>query len=392
MAAELRQAGVTGGPEGAERNRRTEEAIPLADPAADHAPLGAALGDAAARVLASGRYILGPEVAGFEQELAAATGVAQAVGVSSGTDALLAMLMAAAIGPGDEVVTSPFSFFATAEAIARVGARPVFADIEVQTLNLDPERALARLGPRTKAVVVAHLFGRVARTSGLEEACAARGLSLFEDAAQAIGAVAEDGRAVGKRTAGAALSFFPTKNLGGFGDGGAILTDDQTLAATARRLRVHGADRKHHHVAIGGNFRLDELQAALLRVKLPHLPQWTAARRRVAARYRQALADLPLALPPEAPGSVWNQFVVRVAADTRAALAASLAKEGIASEIYYPHALHLQPALAALGYRAGEFPNAERACQEVLALPLYPSLPDATIERIAEGIRAFFTR
>jgi dTDP-4-amino-4,6-dideoxygalactose transaminase len=366
----------------------TEPAVPLCDLAADHAPLGDALAAAAARVLRSGRYILGPEVAAFERELAAAAGVSHAVGVSSGTDALMAMLMAAGIGPGDEVITSPFSFFATAEAIARVGARPVFADIEADSLNLDPAHAIAAFGPRTRAVLVVHIFGRCARTAPLEAACAARGIPLFEDAAQAIGAVAGDGRRVGARTAGAALSFFPTKNLGGFGDGGAVLTDDAAFAARLRQLRVHGADRKNHHVALGGNFRLDELQAALLRVKLPRLTDWTAARRRIAARYREALQALPIETPPDDPGSAWNQFVVRLPADDRPALIAALAQAGIATEIYYPEPLHQQPALGALA--TGVFPIAERACREALALPLYPSLSDTSIARVTNAIRSFY--
>ncbi|HEY4185086.1 MAG TPA: DegT/DnrJ/EryC1/StrS family aminotransferase [Polyangia bacterium] len=364
--------------------------IALTDLAGDHAPLEAALLEAAARVLRSGRYILGPEVAAFEGELAAASGVAHAVGLSSGTDALLAMLMAAGVGPGDEVVTSPFSFFATAAAIARVGARPVFADIDPDTLNMDAARAIARIGPRTKAVMVVHIFGRCAPTAALEAACAARGIPLFEDAAQAIGAVALDGRRVGARTAGATLSFFPTKNLGGFGDGGAVLTDDADFAARLRRLRAQGADRKNHHVEVGGNFRLDELQAALLRVKLPHLPAWTAARRRVVARYHEALRGLPIGLPSTDPGAVWNQFVVRVPADRRAALIAHLAADGVATEIYYPEPLHLQPALQGLAHAAGDFPNAERACREVLALPPHPSLDDSSITRVTRSLRAFF--
>lgn len=360
--------------------------IPFSDPAAEHAPFVDELAAAAARLIRSGRYILGPEVEAFERELAEACGVAHAVGVSSGTDALLAMLAAAGVGPGDEVVTSPFSFFATAGAIVRAGARPVFADIDPLTLNLDPAAAIAKLGPRTKAVLAVHIFGRCLPTAALESACAVRGIALLEDAAQAIGAIAADGRRVGARTTGAALSFFPTKNLGGLGDGGAVLTDDGAFAGAIRRLRVHGADRKNHHVDVGGNFRLDALQAALLRVKLPRLPAWTDARRRAAARYRAGLRDTTLGLPSDEPGCVWNQFVVRVP-QGRDQLIAALARAGIATEIYYPTALHRQPALAGLGYAPGELPVAERACQEVLALPLYPSLNDAAIDRVVKAIR-----
>jgi len=361
--------------------------IPLADPAADQAPLVEALAAAADRVIRSGCYILGPEVTAFEHELAAACGVPHAVGVSSGTDALLAMLAAAGVGPGDEVVTSPFSFFATAGAIVRAGSRPVFADVDPATLNLDPAAAIAKLGTRTKAVLVVHIFGRLAPLGALRAACAGRGIALLEDAAQAIGATGADGLRVGTGTRAAALSFFPTKNLGALGDGGAVLTEDAAFAAAIRRLRIHGAERKNHHVDVGGNFRLDALQAALLRVKLPHLPAWTAARRGAAARYRAGLRDTNLVLPPEDPGCVWNQFVVRVSGERRDRLAADLARAGITTEVYYPTPLHLQPALRALGHAPGDLPAAERACAEVLALPLHPSLTDTAIDRVVDCVR-----
>ena len=366
------------------------EQIPLADPAADHAALLPELEAAASAVLRSGHYILAREVAAFEGELADASRVVHAVGVSSGTDALLALLMATGVGPGDEVVTSPFCFFATAEVIARLGARPVFADIDRDTLNLDPVAAASHIGPRTKAVITVHLFGRSAQTVPLEAACQAAGIPLFEDAAQAIGASAGDGRPVGTLGQAAALSFFPTKNLGGFGDGGAIVTNDDALAARLRQLRIHGADGKNHHVALGGNFRLDELQAALLRIKLPHLATWTSARRRLAASYRAALGLTPLHLPPPDSGGVWNQYVVRVPDLRRAALAAHLRAQGIATEVYYPEALHLQPCVASLGYRSGAFPIAEQACREALALPMRASLNEAHLDRVAEVVRAFF--
>ena len=361
--------------------------VPFADPATDQQPFVAELLEAAARVIRSGRYILGPEVEAFERELAELCGIGHAVGMSSGTDALLAMLAGVGVGPGDEVVTSPFSFFATAGAILRAGARPVFADIDAGTLNLAPESALAKLGPRTKAVLIVHIFGRCVPTAELEAACHGRGIALLEDAAQAIGASGPDGRRVGARTTAAALSFFPTKNLGGLGDGGAVLTEDAAFAAAMRRLRVHGADRKNHHVDVGGNFRLDALQAALLRVKLPRLSAWTEARRRAAARYRAGLRDSGLGLPPEDPGCVWNQFVVRVP-ERRERLIADLARAGVASEIYYPTPLHRQPALGKLGLAPGALPVAERACAEVLALPLHPSLDDAAIDRVVSAVRA----
>jgi dTDP-4-amino-4,6-dideoxygalactose transaminase len=358
--------------------------IPFVDLSALHEPLAEALRDAAARVLGSGRFILGEEGAAFERELAAALGVRHAVGVSSGTDGLLALLMAAGIGPGAEVVTTPYSFVATVEAIVRVGATPVFADVELDSMNLAPGEARRRIGSRTRAMLAVHLFGRAARAESLRAACADAAIPLFEDAAQAIGA-----GGVGRGRA-AVLSFFPSKNLGGFGDGGAVLTDDGDLAAELRLLRNHGAAAKLRHERIGGNFRLDELQAAFLRAKLPHLPRWTADRRRVAAAYRDRLSPLPVTLPPPDDGCVWNQFVVRVPDGRRDALAAHLDARGVATAVYYPEPLHLHPALASLGHRPGDFPNAERAARESLALPIYPGLSDESIDRVARALSDFF--
>jgi dTDP-4-amino-4,6-dideoxygalactose transaminase len=367
--------------------------IPMLDLEGQHAPLRGELEAAARRVLASNRFISGDEVAALEHEMAALLGVRRAVGVSSGTDALLALLMAAGVGPGDEVVTTPFSFFATAEAIVRLGARPVFADVEADTLNIDPRAAAARLGPETRAVVVVHLFGRVAQTAPLAAACAAQGIPLIEDAAQAIGAFRRDGAGlvrVGSIGTGAALSFFPSKNLGGFGDGGMVLTNDDALAAQVRVLRNHGASEKMRHQVVGGNFRLDELQAALLRVKLPHLTGWSDRRRFLAALYLRGLAGLPVDLPTPDEGCVWNQFVVRVPTDRRGALVAHLAARGIATAIYYPIPLHLQPALKDLGHRPGDFPLAELAAREVLALPIYPGLTEGAVDRVATTVAEFF--
>jgi dTDP-4-amino-4,6-dideoxygalactose transaminase len=372
----------------------TVEAIPLADLEALHAPLRQELAAAAARVLASNRFILGPEVEAFESELGRALGVRHAVGVSSGTDALLALLMALGVGPGDEVITTPYSFFATVEGIVRLGARPIFVDVDPLTLNIDPDRAIERLGPRTRAVLLVHLYGRMAGSAALEAACARAGTALLEDAAQAVGSSRIDGgarRGVGTLGAGAALSFFPAKNLGGFGDGGMVLTEDAEVAQRVRSLRNHGVAEKHQHRCIGGNFRLDELQAALLRVKLPHLADWTAARLRLAGTYRERLADLPLRLPPPDEGCVWNQFVVGVPDGRRDALAASLEGEGIASAVYYPVPLHLQPALAGKEVGApGDFPVAERAARESLALPIHPALTDAQLSRVTTAVRRFF--
>jgi dTDP-4-amino-4,6-dideoxygalactose transaminase len=385
--------------------------VPLQDLTAHHEPILPELAAAAVRVLTSGRFIAGAETEAFEREVAAALSIPHAVGVSSGTDGLLAALMACGVGPGDEVVTTPFSFFASVGAILRLGATPVFADVDPATLNLDPTAAAARLGPRTRAVLVVHLFGRAARFDGLEVPCAARDIPIVEDAAQAIGAradrspqispgissdISSDARPVGALGRCAVLSFFPSKNLGGFGDGGMVLTTDADFAARIRVLRVHGATAKNRHEVLGGNFRLDELQAALLRVKLPHLPRWTERRRHIADHYRQCLGSLEAAgaidLPPADTGSVWNQFVVRVRDRARDPLRQHLAGRGIATAIYYPTPLHLQPALAQLGWRAGAFPHAESAAAEVLALPIYPELSLADADRVVAAVAAFFRR
>jgi dTDP-4-amino-4,6-dideoxygalactose transaminase len=358
--------------------------------AAQRAPLQAELESAALRVLRSDRYILGDEVAAFEREMSVFAGVAHAVGVSSGSDALVAILAACGVGAGDEVITTPVSFFATAEAIVRVGATPVFADIDPATLNLDPDAARGRIGRRTRAVLVVHLFGRLLDTAALAGATAGTDIRIVEDAAQAVGASLPDGRRPGALGAAAALSFFPTKNLGAMGDAGMVLTEDVSLAEGVRALRAHGARAPHAHEAIGGNFRLDELQAALLRVKLRALPAWTRRRREIAAAYREALADTPLGLPPQDPGCVWNQFVVRVPDGRRDGLAANLAARAIDSAVYYPQPLHLQPALAAFGGRHGQLPHAEAACRDVLALPVHAELTPAEIARVIDGVRAFF--
>jgi dTDP-4-amino-4,6-dideoxygalactose transaminase len=375
---------------------RDPDRVPLQDLDAHHEPLRAELAGAALRVLASGRFIGGAEVAAFESEVAAAFDVPYAVGVSSGSDGLLAALMACGVGPGTEVVTTPFSFFASLGSILRLGARPVFADIDGDTFNLDAEAACARISARTRAVLPVHLFGRVARLAPLAERCGQGPISIIEDAAQAVGASQVDqaqpeaARPLGALSRAAVLSFFPSKNLGGFGDGGMILTRDGALASRLRLLRSHGAAVKHHHEIIGGNFRLDELQAALLRVKLPHLARWTERRRDVAGQYRARLAGLPLGLPPPDPGCVWNQFVVRVPDGRRDQLRAHLAQAGVDSAVYYPIPLHLQPAVSALGWRRGDFPQAERAADEALALPIFPELTTGEVDRVADAARAFY--
>ncbi|HEY0195809.1 MAG TPA: DegT/DnrJ/EryC1/StrS family aminotransferase [Kofleriaceae bacterium] len=354
--------------------------VPLFDMAAELAAVRREVDAAIARVLDSGVFVGGPEVAAFERELAAATGAAHALGTSSGSDALHAIYLALAIGPGDEVVTTPLTFFATAGGAARLGARMVFADIDDATLDLDPRAALSACSDRTKAITTVHLFGRPAN---LPETS----IPIIEDAAQSLGAGPVRGTA-------AAVSFFPTKNLGAIGDAGAVLTDDAALADRLSLLRGHGARPKYHHLAVGGNFRLDPLQAAILRAKLPHLARWTAARRGHAERYRAlfAAARIPaeLRLPAPDPAHVYHQFVIR--APRRDALRAHLAAAGVGTEVYYPEPLHLQPCFAALGYRPGSLPCAERACAEVLALPIHPQLPADAQAFVVEQIARFYAQ
>lgn len=352
--------------------------IPFADLRPD-APLAAELEAAAARVIRSGRYVLGPEVEAFESEVAALLGVRHAIGVSSGTDALIVSLMALGIGPGDEVVVPAFGFIATPEAVVRVGATPVLVDVEPATFHLDPRAVEAALTRRTRAILAVHLFGRCVDLAPLRALVGPRGLAIVEDAAQAIGARA-DGRFAGALGALGAFSFFPTKTLGALGDGGLVTTDDAALAAAARRIRVHGAESRDAFARIGGNFRLDELQAALLRVKLARLPAALAERRRLARAFGQALRGAPLDLPRASDDDTCNPFVVRAHGD-RDLLRARLAAAGVETAIYYPRALTEQPALAP--YRRAA-PEAERAARSVLALPLR----DDALARIVAAVAA----
>lgn len=359
--------------------------VSLADLATQYTTLRGEIETAVHRVLASGHYILGEDVAAFEREVAADHQVAHAIGVSSGSDALLAALWAIGVGPGDEVITTALSFFASAGSIARLGATPVFADIDPATFNLAPSSALARVTPRTKAIVPVHLFGRPADLVSL----AASKLPIVEDAAQAYGIP------VG---ALATLSFFPTKNLGAAGDAGMVLAADAEVADRVRLYRGHGARPKSakgtgspggslayvHHV-VGANLRMDTLQAAILRVKRAHVAAWTAKRRANAARYRALLAGTPLVLPSDAPGHVWHHFVVR--APKRDELRPFLAAREIETEVYYPHALHLQPCFGG----SESLPEAERATREVLALPVHADLVDDQLAFVADTIRAFYT-
>jgi dTDP-4-amino-4,6-dideoxygalactose transaminase len=368
--------------------------VPLLDLSAQYASIRWEVRTAIDRVCDSQQFILGPEVAAFENEIASFCGAAYAIGVSSGTDALLAALMAAGVGPGDEVITSPFTFFATAGVVARLGARPVFVDIEAESFNLDPDQVEDRLGGRAKAIVPVHLFGRCAAMEPIKEIAQRHGLVVIEDAAQAIGAKDHHGQGAGTIGDMGCFSFFPSKNLGAFGDGGMVVTSDSKLAEAVRVLRVHGGKPKYYHKQIGGNFRLDALQAAVLRVKLRYLPLWTAARRQNACRYRDLFAHaglLPYVLAPaDTPGHIYNQFVIRCA--ERDALRAFLTEQDLETEIYYPVPLHLQECFASLGYREGQFPRAEAAAAEVLALPIYPELREEQQCYVVDQVCEFYWR
>jgi dTDP-4-amino-4,6-dideoxygalactose transaminase len=377
-------------------------AVPLLDLAAQYASIQSEVEAAVLAVLREQAFILGPRVERFERAMASYLGVRHAVGVSSGTDALLISLLAENVGPGDEVITTPFSFFATAGAIARAGARPVFVDIEADSFNLDPVRVEAALTPRTRAILPVHLFGRMAELRAVVPLARERGISIIEDAAQAIGAKCEAG-AAGTVGDYGCFSFFPSKNLGGAGDGGLVTCESDERAARLRRLRAHGAPRPHDHQELGGNFRLDALQAAVLDVKLGHLTKWTLGRRKNAERYRRLFTDAglcstaraaspsdtyPLVLPEDTPGHVYNQFVVRAA--RRDELLRFLTEARIGSAVYYPRPLHLQPALAELGYREGDFAVSERAASEVLALPVFPELSDEQAEEVVHRVASFY--
>jgi dTDP-4-amino-4,6-dideoxygalactose transaminase len=366
--------------------------VPLLDLQAQYAPLRDEILAAVTRVCDSQRFILGPEVAALEGELAPLIGVRHAVAVSSGTDALLLALMALGIGPGDEVVTTTYSFFATAGVIARLGARPVLVDIDLSTYNLDPGRVAAALTPRTRAIVPVHLFGMAADMDPIMKLAGSAGVPVVEDAAQAIGATYKS-RPVGSIGAFGCFSFFPSKNLGAFGDAGLVTTNDDDLGRRARLMRTHGMEPKYLHQVVGGNFRMDALQAAILRVKAPHLARWTEARRANAARYRSLFQKAGLtdrvALPGEVPGRrhVFNQFVIRTS--DRDGLKRHLDARGIGTEIYYPVPFHLQPCFAHLGLKRGSLPHAERAADESVALPIYGELTAEQQNTVVQAVAEF---
>ncbi len=366
--------------------------VPLLDLKAQYETIREEIEETVLRICSSQRFILGPEVAELEQEIAAHTGARFAIGVSSGTDALLASLLALEIGPGHEVITTAYSFFATAGVISRVGARPVFVDIEPDTFHMEPGAVAACMSSRTRAIMPVHLFGRCMDLDPILEMAGRRGVAVVEDAAQSFGAADAGGRSAGAVGSVGCFSFYPSKNLGAFGDGGMVITDDEALARRIRLLRVHGEAPKYHHRLVGGNFRLDSLQAAVLRVKLGHIREWTDARRENARRYRALLeaAASPeggLILPQDCPGHVYNQFVVR--SPERDRMRSFLEDRGVATEIYYPLPLHLQECFGFLGYREGDFPGAEAAAQSSLALPIYPELTLAQQQYVCTQIRRF---
>jgi dTDP-4-amino-4,6-dideoxygalactose transaminase len=370
-------------------------AVPMLDVSRENRRLQREIDGAMAEVSKSGAFVHGPACGKFEAAMADYCGVEHAVGCASGSDALLLSLLALGIGPGDEVIVPSFTFFATASAVWRLGAKPVFADILPDSFNLDPADVIYKLSTATKAIIPVHLFGQCAAMDEIAQVVtAARGIPIIEDACQAIGAEYRGRRAGSMGTTGA-FSFYPTKNLGGFGDGGLITTSDADLAAKLRVLRDHGQQPRYHHHFVGLNSRLDALQAAVLSVKLPKLEEWSAARGRHAARYTAEFTERGLDEVIVAPTAsedshhVWNQYTVRVAGGRRDALQKYLAERKIGSAIYYPVPLHLQKCFAALGYEEGSLPVTEQACREVLSLPVYPELTEPEQETVVEAIADF---
>ena len=372
--------------------------VPLLDLKAQHEPIRKDLLAALEQVIDKNNFILGNEVSELEEKVAAYCQTRFGVGVSSGTDALLAALMALDIKAGDEVITTPLSFFATVGTIVRLGARPVFVDIDPVTYNLDPSRIEAVITSRTRAIIPVHLYGQCAEMEPILGIASRHGLAIVEDAAQAIGSEYRDGRRAGSMGVAGCLSFFPSKNLGGLGDGGMVVTNDEKLAERLRVLRVQGGKPKYYHRIVGGNFRLDTLQAAALNVKFGYLDRWTTLRQQHAELYERLFRDmgvveslkvrLPRAVYKPSGTShyhIYNQFVIGVS--NRDQLQAYLKTKGIGTEIYYPVPLHRQECLQALGYKEGDFPEAERACRELLALPIYPELNEDQQHYVAQAVR-----
>lgn len=369
-------------------------AVPLLDLKAQHATIRDEVVAAMMAVVDQQAFILGDAVGQLEADIAALSQTKYAVGCANGTDALLLALRALGVGHGDEVITTPFTFFATAGAVHNQGARPVFVDIDPRTFNIVPEQVTAAITPRTKAVIAVDLFGQMAAIE--QVTAAAKGIPVIEDAAQSIGASRLiDGKTVmaGEAAAIGTFSFFPSKNLGGYGDGGLMVTQDDTLFDTLMKLRTHGGRRTYFHEMVGYNSRLDTLQAAVLKAKLPHLQGWSAARRKNAAYYDAAFADVTEVTTPyvePSNTSIYNQYTIRV--PDREGLQAHLKAKGIGNSVYYPLSLHQQPCFEYLGYRAGQFPESERAAAEVISLPIYPELTTGQLDEVVSAVRSHYAR
>jgi len=365
------------------------DSVPQLDLPAQYKAIGAEIRTAVERVMASQQFVLGREGAALEEEIAKLCGVAHAVGLASGTDALILALRACGVHAGDEVLLPPFTFVATGSAVSALGAKPVFADIRPDTYNIDPAELERRVTSRTRAIVVVHLYGLAADMDPILAFAKSRKLPLIEDNAQAIGA-SYKGRRTGSLGDATCLSFYPTKNLGAYGDAGMLVTNSAELAARIRTLRNHGQAGKYLSTEPGWNSRLDEIQAAILRVKLRHLSNWQRARQSHAAEYNRLLSEIPGVMPPVAPEEfehVYHQYTIRV--EKRDALQKCLSERKISSTVYYPHPLHLQPLYSALGHKAGDFPHSERAAKEVLSLPMYPELRKEQIARVVEAVVEF---
>jgi dTDP-4-amino-4,6-dideoxygalactose transaminase len=365
------------------------EPVPQLDLSAQYFAIGAEIRKAVERVMASQQFVLGREGAALEDEIARLCGVAHGVGVASGTDALILALRACSVGAGDEVLLPPFTFVATGSAVSALGAKPAFVDIRPDTYNIDPSELERRITPRTRAIVVVHLYGLAADMDPILAFAKSRKLPVIEDNAQAIGA-SYKGRRTGSFGDAACVSFYPTKNLGAYGDAGMVVTNSAELAARVRSLRNHGQSEKYRSTEAGWNSRLDEIQAAILRVKLRHLSDWQRARQSHAAEYHRLLSQIPGVMPPLAPEGlehVYHQYTIRV--EQRDALQKFLSERKIGSTVYYPYPLHLQPLYASLGHKVGDFPHSEGAAREVLSLPMYPELRKEQIARVAETIAEF---
>jgi dTDP-4-amino-4,6-dideoxygalactose transaminase len=365
--------------------------VPYLDLKAQYRSIKPEIDAAIAQVLDSCQFVLGPEVAGFEQDFAAYCGAAECIALNSGTSALHLALLAAGVGPGDEVITVPFTFVASVAAVLYAGARPVLVDIDPRSFTMEPSAIEAAITPRTKAILPVHLYGQPADMDPIMEVARRHGLVVIEDAAQAHGAKYK-GRPVGNIADIACFSFYPGKNLGAYGEGGAVTTSNPEYARTVRMLRDWGQDRKYHHVLRGYNYRMEGFQGAILRVKLSHLDRWTESRRAIVRKYNELLSDCEVETPSEMPWARHVYHVYTLRADDRDNLQAALTAEGIQTGIHYPVPVHMQPAYADLGYGPGTFPHSEKAAKQVLSLPLYPELPSRAIEEVAVEVRKAVVR